>query len=162
MGAMNRAEIIRAARFVVFNGVGTVIDIALVTVLSREFGAPPLLAIFCGWTSNMITGLLMNRYLVFANGQSTFYTATWRYIMLVTFNLGVGVFGVAALVSAGWPYVPTRLLSSTLLVVTNYFVARSWVFAVRSTSGADLANEVHVIAAQHAVRLYRSDAAGPD
>jgi len=159
---MNRAEIIRAARFVVFNGVGTVIDIALVTVLSREFGAPPLLAIFCGWTSNMITGLLMNRYLVFANGQSTFYTATWRYIMLVTFNLGVGVFGVAALVSAGWPYVPTRLLSSTLLVVTNYFVARSWVFAVRSTSGADLANEVHVIAAQHAVRLYRSDAAGPD
>ena len=159
---MNRAEIIRAARFVVFNGVGTVIDIALVTVLSREFGAPPLLAIFCGWTSNMITGLLMNRYLVFANGQSTFYTATWRYIMLVTFNLGVGVFGVAALVSAGWPYVPTRLLSSTLLVVTNYFVARSWVFAVRSISGADLANEVHVIAAQHAVRLYRSDAAGPD
>jgi putative flippase GtrA len=162
MGAMNRAEIIRAARFVVFNGVGTVIDIALVTVLSREFGAPPLLAIFCGWTSNMITGVLMNRYLVFANGQSTFYTATWRYIMLVTFNLGVGVFGVAALVSAGWPYVPTRLLSSTLLVVTNYFVARSWVFAVRSTSGADLANEVHVIAAQHAVRLHRSDAAGPD
>jgi putative flippase GtrA len=159
---MNRAGVIRAARFLVFNGVGTVVDIALVTVLSREFDVPPLLAIFCGWTSNMITGLLMNRYLVFADGQSTFYTATWRYIMLVTFNLGVGVFGVAALVSAGWPYVPTRLLSSTLLVIINYFVARSWVFAVRSTSGTALADEVHVIAAQHATRLYPSDAAGPD
>lgn len=150
MGAMNRTGFIRAIRFTVFNGVGTVIDVAIVALLSRGLGVPLLLAIACGWTSNMITGLLMNRYLVFADGQSTFYTATWRYIILVTFNLAVGVFGVTALVSSGWPYLPTRLLSSTLLVVINYFVARSWVFAVRSTSGAALANEVHAIAARHA------------
>ena len=41
----------------------------------------------------------------------------------------VGVFAVTALVAHGLPYLAARVLSSGVLVPTNYVVMRTWVFA---------------------------------
>jgi putative flippase GtrA len=131
MTGLRRREYVRAARFVLVNGVGTVLDVGLVFLLTKVLSAPLLLAVFCGWLASMLCGFYLNRRLVFADGQASLFTASRRYFALVTFNVLVGVGLVTFLVAQGWNYPLTRALSSTFLVIVNFLVARWWVFVVR-------------------------------
>jgi len=87
-------------------------------------------AISCGFLSSMLCGFVLNRRFVFGDGRASLAAASWRYSALVLFNFGVGVGVVTLLVSHGWNYLLTRVLSSTFLVVCNFSLARWWVFAV--------------------------------
>jgi putative flippase GtrA len=131
---MTRPEVVRTCRFIAVNGVGTVLDVGSVFVLTRIVGAPLLLAVFTGWSSSMVAGFLLNRRFVFSDGRATLFTASRRYLALVGFNLLIGVGLVTLLVAHGWNYVLTRLLSSMVLVAINFAVARWWVFVVRPTN----------------------------
>lgn len=129
-------------RFVIVNGVGTVVDIGLVFVLTHVLSAPILAAVFCGWLSSMLCGFFLNRRFVFSDGRASLFTASGRYLTLVALNLAVGVGAVSWLVSDGWNYVLTRLLSSTVLVITNFAIARWWIFGVDTRRGHPPATEV--------------------
>jgi putative flippase GtrA len=122
----------RVVRFVLVNGVGTIVDVSLVFLLAKVLAAPLLLAVFCGWLSSVLLGFNLNRRLVFPDGQASLFAASTRYVILVAFNMLVGVGGVTLLVSHGWNYVLTRLLSSTFLVIVNFLATRWWVFVVRA------------------------------
>ena len=128
--ALTRHEIGRVARFIGANGVGTALDVSMVTLLHRELGVILVFAISCGFLSSMLCGFVLNRRFVFGDGRASLAAASWRYSALVLFNFGVGVGVVTLLVSHGWNYLLTRVLSSTFLVVCNFSLARWWVFAV--------------------------------
>lgn len=134
---MSRTELVRLARFIVLNGIGTVLDVALVYVLHGVLGAPWLLSVFSGWFTSTCVGFLLNHHFVFHDGQASLRQASWRYAVLVGLNLGVGVGLVTLVVEQGAPYLPTRLVSSAVLVATNFAVNRGWVFAVTPVVLAD-------------------------
>ncbi|MDQ2838973.1 MAG: GtrA family protein [Actinomycetota bacterium] len=127
---MKLPETGRVVRFVAANGVGTIVDISLVTVLRHFLGLPILLAVFCGWLASALCGFGLNRRFVFSDGRASLFTASWRYLVMVVFNFAVGVLAVSWLVNDGWNYVLTRLLSSAFLVTCNFVLARQWVFGV--------------------------------
>jgi putative flippase GtrA len=127
---MRRHEVFRAFRFVTVNGVGTVADVCLVYLLHHVLSAPLLIAVFSGWLSSTLCGYVLSRRFVFADGHASLVKSSFRYFVLICFNLAVGVGGVTWLVAHGWNYLLTRLLSSTFLVIANFLVARRWVFAV--------------------------------
>ena len=127
---MQRRELRRIVRFVVVNGVGTVADISTVYVLHNLLHVFLLIAVMAGWTISATCGFALNRIFVFQETTVPLVRSSTRYLALVVLNLAVGVFGVTALVSAGWNYILTRILSSTLLVTVNFIVSHKWVFAV--------------------------------
>jgi putative flippase GtrA len=55
---------------------------------------------------------------------------------LVVLNVLVAIPGVTVVVAAGMPYILARVLSSGLLVPTNYLVMRHWVFPAAETQQA--------------------------
>jgi putative flippase GtrA len=128
---MRHQEVGRVGRFILVNGVGTVLDVGLVTALRHWTSIPIPIEVTAGWLVSMVSGFVLNRRFVFQDGQSTWFAASWRYFVLVGFNFLVGVGGVSLLVEHGWSYLPTRLLSSAFLVASNFVVARRWVFVVR-------------------------------
>lgn len=134
---MSGTEVVRLLRFVVLNGIGTVLDVALVFLLHNVFGLWWVVTVFCGWLASTCTGFVLNHRFVFRDGQATVRQASFRYALLVAFNLAVGVVLVTVAVEHGWPYVPTRLLSSVFLVGVNFAVNRGWVFAVAPVVLAD-------------------------
>jgi putative flippase GtrA len=127
---MTRHELFRGFRFVIVNGVGTIADISLVYLLHYVLHRPLLIAVFSGWLVSGLCGYVLNRRFVFADGHASLLKSSFRYVLLVVFNLAVGVGGVTWLVAHGWNYILTRLLSSTFLVITNFLVSRRWVFVV--------------------------------
>jgi putative flippase GtrA len=127
---MTRQQLVRLVRFVAFNGVGTLLDVSVVYALRHLAGAPWGLAVVSGWASSVLIGFVVNRRFVFRDGLASFRHASTRYLVLVAFNLAVGVGLVTVLVSHGWNYVLTRLLSSSFLVLFNFVVSHTWVFSV--------------------------------
>lgn len=128
---MNRRELGRMPRFIVVNGVGTVLDVTSVFLLGSMLGAPLLFAVSCGWSISQMCGFVLNRRFVFRDGRASLGTASVRYLVLVLFNLAIGVGLVTWLVSHGWNYILTRVLTSVFLVIFNFAVAKLWVFVVR-------------------------------
>ena len=133
----------RVARFVVFAGVGTVLDLVVLLSLRRA-GLPLLLCVFFGFSASQVSGFLLNRKFVFTGGRSSLLGSSWRYGVLVAINLAVGVGGVTWIVSQGADYLVTRVVVSALLVLFNFAVAHLWVF--RSGSVSSLVE--HVVPAQ--------------
>lgn len=127
---MHKHELFRIFRFVVVNAVGTVADVSTVFLTHRILHAPLLLSVACGWTISVLCGYGLNRRFVFADGHASLARSSGRYLVLVCFNLAVGVLGVTFLVSHGWNYIVTRLMSSTFLVIVNFVVSHRWVFSV--------------------------------
>jgi putative flippase GtrA len=117
----------KLAAYVLVIGMSTGLDVALVLITRRLL--PLLVAVLLGFVGNVTSGYLLSRRFVFLRATARHVSATWRFAVLVGLNVGVGVLAVTALVSEGVPYLLARVISSGVLVPTNYVVMRTWVFA---------------------------------
>ncbi len=131
-------EIKRILLFVGVNGVGTALDVTSVFLLMHAYVMPLAADVLVGWSLSQTCGYLLNRRFVFQDGDSSPTKSLVRYGALVALNLLVGVGMVSILVDHGWNYLLTRVLSSIILVFSNFFIARHWVFRV-----ATIGSEVH-------------------
>ena len=124
---MRRWNLRQFAAYVVVILTCTGLDVGCVVVLRHVL--PLLFAVGTGFVANVLTGYVLSRRLVFLRATKRHAGASWRFGVLVGINVAVGVFMVTFLVAQGLPYLVARVLSSGLLVPTNYIVMRSWVFA---------------------------------
>jgi putative flippase GtrA len=108
-------------------GISTGIDVGLVLTSRRVL--PLLLAVLLGFAGNVTSGYVLSRHFVFLRATARHASATWRFAVLVGVNVAIGVLVVTVMVSQGVPYLLARVISSGVLVPTNYVVMRSWVFA---------------------------------
>lgn len=112
--------------------VATGLDTACV-LLGRRV-VPLLVAVSVGYLANTLAGYVFGRYLVFPGTTRSHAEASWRYGALIALNIAIGVLGVTAVVDAGAHYLVARVMSSSVLVPTNYAAMRWWVFASHAPS----------------------------
>lgn len=124
---MSRWNPVKLVAYVVVIGISTGVDVGLV-LLSRRV-LPLVLAVLLGFVGNVTSGYVLSRRFVFLRATTRHMSASWRFALLIALNVAVGVLAVTLMVSQGVPYVVARVVSSTVLVPTNYFVMRNWVFA---------------------------------
>ena len=124
---MRRWNLAQFAAYVAVILTCTGLDVGCVLVLRQVL--PLLLAVATGFVANVVTGYVLSRRFVFLRATAPHASASWRFGVLVGINVAVGVFAVTFLVAHGLPYLAARVLSSGVLVPTNYVVMRTWVFA---------------------------------
>jgi putative flippase GtrA len=125
-GVMRRWNPVQLATYLLVILISTGLDVGCVLLLRQLL--PLLVAVLSGFLANVLSGYLLSRRFVFLRATARHASASWRFGVLVGLNVAVGVFAVTFLVAHGLPYIAVRLLSSGLLVPTNYLVMRSWVF----------------------------------
>ena len=126
---MTRVRVVGLVSYGLVMGVGTGLDVVTVSLLRHLSVVPLVVAVGAGFLANVGTGYVLSRVLVFPAARHSHRTAGPRYLALVAVNVLVAILGVAFLVARGLPYLVARVLSSAVLVPTNYVVMRSWVFA---------------------------------
>lgn len=124
---MTRWDLRKLVAYLVVIGVSTGVDVGL--VLSARHVVPLLPAVLLGFVGNVASGYVLSRRFVFLQATARHVSATWRFAVLVALNVAVGVLAVTAMASQGVPYLVARVISSAVLVPTNYVVMRTWVFA---------------------------------
>jgi putative flippase GtrA len=129
-----RQHITHALTYLGVYGLCTVLDVGMVALTHLLLGWPLLVAVALGFTTNVVSGFVLGRLVVFPGSRTRLGTASWRYAVLTGVNVLVGVGGVTVVVSHGFNYLIARVTASGFLLALNYVVMRWWVFAAKDAT----------------------------
>lgn len=118
-------------RFFLAGGASFVVDFGMLWLLHGGLAMWLPLATGLAYAAAFVVNFGLSRSWAFAAqgaGDGQLGRQLPRYIILVVFNLVVTVIGVPGLTWAGLPYLVSKLVTSGVLALINYFVSRFWVF----------------------------------
>jgi putative flippase GtrA len=114
-------------RFLIVGGLSVAIDAGSLFVLHGVLGVWLPLATAVAYMISIGVNFGLNRLWTFEAGGA----ARWhllRYVLLVAANLTLTVVLVQLLTWLGLPYLVSKLCTTAVLAVSNYFISREWVF----------------------------------
>lgn len=125
--SMSRLGRHSGVRFLVVGGLSVGIDAGMLFVLHGLFGVWLPLATATSYLLSIGFNFGLNRLWTFeASGAAHWHL--FRYVLLVAANLTLTVLLVQLLTWLGLPYLVSKLCTTAVLAVSNYFLSREWVF----------------------------------
>lgn len=117
-----------ATRYLVVGGSALLLDLGLLTLFYRGFGAPLWLATACGFWGSFAFNFTLQRRFAFG-GQTPTGRALLRYCMLLAVNSLVNIVFVEAFERMGWGFAAGKIVVTVAQTFWNYLAYRHWVFA---------------------------------
>jgi len=122
-----------AFRYLLVGGIAFAIDLGLLTLSYRAFGAPLWLATAIGfWGSFAFNFTLQRRYAF--GGVVPAGAALWRYALLLVVNSVANMVVVEVFERLGWGYAVGKVSVTVAQTIWNYFAYRFWVFGRASST----------------------------
>jgi putative flippase GtrA len=116
-----------AVRFLIVGGLSVAIDTGTLFVLHGLLGVWLPLATAVSYLVSVGVNFALNRLWTFdAHGDARWHLL--RYALLLGANLALTVVLVQVLTWMGLPYLVSKLCTTAVLAVSNYFISRRWVF----------------------------------
>jgi putative flippase GtrA len=121
-------EAVRASKYVVAGAIATAVHYATMATLVQALGAGVLLSTCIGYTAGAFVKYPLNHRLVFASG-ARHREAVPRFAagLAVGFLLNAAIFSLL-LRALPAHYMVAQVLTTGLVILANYLVARLWVF----------------------------------
>lgn len=124
MGRLGRHS---GVRFLVVGGLSVGVDAGMLFVLHGLLGVWLPLATATSYLLSIGINFGLNRFWTFeASGAAGWHVL--RYVLLVAANLTLTVVLVQLLTWLGLPYLVSKLCTTAVLAISNYFISREWVF----------------------------------
>lgn len=120
-----------AAKYLVVGVISYGIDIGILSLCWRVFGAPLWLATSAGFWGSFAINFMLSRHWTFAS-RATVGTSRKqfvRYCALVGLNYGITVLAVTGLHHLGLGAILARTLVLAVLTLSTFVLYRRWVFA---------------------------------
>ncbi|MFJ4107262.1 GtrA family protein [Oerskovia enterophila] len=117
-----------AVRYLGVGGAAFLLDLGLLTLAYRVFGAPLWVATGIGFWGSFAFNFTLQRRFAFG-GQTPTGRALIRYCVLLGVNSAINILVVELFERAGWGFATGKLAVTAGQTVWNYFVYRYWVFS---------------------------------
>ncbi|WP_164984127.1 GtrA family protein [Oerskovia turbata] len=117
-----------ATRYLLVGGSALLVDLGLLTLFYRGFGAPLWLATACGFWGSFAFNFTLQRRFAFG-GQTPTGRALLRYCALLVVNSLVNIVVVEAFERMGWGFAAGKIVVTLAQTIWNYLAYRYWVFA---------------------------------
>lgn len=131
-------EFQRFARFLVVGMSGTLLDLAILSLLKVVFGWATLPANLISYSCGIINNYFLNRYWVYPESR---HRQGWRqvvqFVVISLVGLGLNNLIVLALESLGrsflanpsLAYLPAKIVATLVVLLWNFFANRLWTFS---------------------------------
>ena len=129
-------EIQRFTRFLAVGGLGTLLDLGLLTVL-KQSGFPTLAANSLSFSAGVANNFILNRRWTFADASVAPWSSQLARFTLVSL-IGLALNNAIILLLEApfgnltgqpeWGYFPAKIVATGLVVFWNYFANRLWTF----------------------------------
>ena len=129
-------EIQRFTRFLAVGGLGTLLDLGLLTVLKLS-GFPTLAANSLSFSAGVVNNFILNRRWTFADASPLPWTSQLTRFGSVSL-IGLALNNAIMLLLEAplgsltghpeWGYLPAKVIATGLVVFWNYFANRLWTF----------------------------------
>lgn len=122
--------------FVVAGGAATVFHYAVLIALVEGGAAGPVAGALAGFCCGGAVSYALNRRLAFGSGRRH-REALWRFAIVACVGFGLTGLAMAALTSRlGWPYLPSQVLTTGLVMLWSFTAHKLWTFAGPTSTAA--------------------------
>ena len=131
-----RSEVKQLSRqflwFLVAGGAATVVHYGVLVALVESGATGPVAGALAGYLCGGVVSYALNRRLAFRS-ERRHREAIWRFAVVAGVGFGLTGLAMAAFTARlGWPYLPSQVLTTGLVMFWSFAAHRLWTFGTRT------------------------------